>query len=363
MNSPVDLPRSWPRWLAFSALLLLLSFIFASQLYWSGYVTPWPRAFASELVYWISWGILGPLIFWMCRRLNSRGWVRYALGVLAGAVAAAILQPAIAQLVVAAQSTLGWCIGNCEDLSAQAAVPWFSRIMRVAGINLPVYAGFVLAWQAATYSREARDRQLKSIELESLLHQAQLQALRNQLNPHFLFNVLHSIAELIHGNPKLAEQLIVRLGELLRQVLQSSTLQEVPLAEELALVRGYVEIEQMRLGERLRVQWEIEPAALQARVPSLVLQPLVENAIQHGIAATAGAGVLTIRANREADFLRLQVHDTGPGLAHSATERSAGIGLTNTRTRLERLYGDRQSLDLSANGGLLVSVRVPLDAP
>jgi signal transduction histidine kinase len=348
-----------PRWLAFLALLLLLSFVFASQIFWSGYVAPWSRAFASELVYWISWGILGPPIFWMCRRLNSQTWARYTAGVLLGAVVVTALQPAILQLILAAQSSLDWCIGRCEDLPGMPAVPWFARTMRLAGINLPIYAGFVLAWHAATYSREARHRQLKSMELESLLHQAQLEALRNQLNPHFLFNVLHSIAELVHGNPKLAEQLIVRLGELLRQVLQSSTSQEVPLAEELALVRGYVEIEQMRLGERLRVQWEIEPGTLQTRVPSLILQPLIENAIQHGIAVTAQHGLLTIRAKREGDFLHLQVHDTGPGLAQAAAARSAGIGLSNTRARLERLYGARQSLDLSADGGLLVSVRIP----
>ena len=351
-----------PRWLAFLALLLLLTLVFASQLFWAGYVTPWSRAFASELLYWSAWAILGPLIFWMCRRLNSHGWGLQMLGVLAGAAAAVVLQPAIAQFVAALQSLLGWCIGSCDDLAALTAVPWFARIMRVAGVNLPVYAGFVLAWRAATYSREARDRQLKAMQLESSLHSAQLQALRNQLNPHFLFNVLHSIAELVHGNPKLAEQLIVRLGELLRQVLQSSSLQEVPLEEELSLVRGYVEIEQMRLGERLRVQWEIEPGTLPLRVPSLILQPLVENAIQHGIAASAGNGVLTVRAQREGDFLRLQVHDTGPGLDDASMARSAGIGLTNTRTRLERLYGPRQSLDLSAEGGLLVSVRVPLEA-
>jgi signal transduction histidine kinase len=344
-------------------LLLLLSFIFGSQLYWSGYVTPWSKAFASELVYWVSWGILGPLIFWMCRGLYLRGLGPYSLGVLTGAIVAAILQPAIAQLVASTQAVLGWCIGSCADLSAQVAVPWFARIMRVAGINLPVYAGFVLAWTAATCSREARDRQLKAMQLESSLHQAQLQALRNQLNPHFLFNVLHSIAELVHDNPKLAEQLIVRLGELLRQVLQSSTLQEVPLADELALVRGYVEIEQMRLGERLRVKWEIDPATLPARVPSLVLQPLIENAIQHGIAAMVGEGALTISARRDGDFLRLQVHDTGPGLKDPASERSAGIGLSNTRTRLERLYGARHSLELSMNGGLVVTVRVPFVSP
>ena len=235
-------------------------------------------------------------------------------------------------------------------------------VIRSAGINIAVYAGFVLAWHAAIYYREARERQLKALQLESLLHQAQLQALRSQLNPHFLFNALHSIAELVHDNPKLAEKLIVRLGELLRQVLQSSTLQEVPLADELDFVRGYVDIEQMRLGERLRVEWAVPPELLAARVPSLILQPLVENAIQHGIAPTSRPGVLTIGARREDQSLVLEVRDTGPGIAQ-AIERRPGIGLSNTSARLQRLYGDRQKLELIGDDGLLVIVQIPFSAP
>jgi LytS/YehU family sensor histidine kinase len=214
-----------------------------------------------------------------------------------------------------------------------------------------------------TYYREARDRQVKSLELESLLHQARLDALRSQLNPHFLFNALHSIAELVHENPKLAEKLIVRLGELLRQVLQSATLQEVTLADELEFIRGYVDIEQMRLGERLRVIWDVPPELLPARVPSLILQPLVENAIQHGIAPTAKAGILTLRAGREDAFLRLEVRDTGPGVAHESQDRQKGIGLANTRARLQRLYGDAQTLELVVDDGLVVIVRIPFSSP
>ena len=156
------------------------------------------------------------------------------------------------------------------------------------------------------------------------LHQAQLEALRSQLNPHFLFNTLHSIAELVHSNPRLAEQLIVRLGELLRQVLQTSSRQELTLAEELDFIRGYVEIEQMRLGERLRVIWDIQPEALESRVPSLILQPLVENAIQHGIAASEGTGTLTIRARRVDGQLQVEVADTGPGLTPRASRQTPG---------------------------------------
>jgi len=255
---------------------------------------------------------------------------------------------------------LSWLVSVPQDHSPQPAQGLHMAIIRNAGVNLPVYVGVVLAWHAATYYRELRDRQLKSSELESLLHRAQLQALRSQLNPHFLFNSLHSIAELVHENPQLAESLILRLGELLRQVLRSSTSPDVPLAEELDFVRGYVEIEQMRLGERLQVRWDVEAEALQERVPSLLLQPLVENAIQHGIAPLAAMGSLTIRAWREQGFLCLQVRDTGPGLSSESRGRGSGIGLTNTRARLEQIYGERQSFELVGDNGLVVNVRLPL---
>jgi LytS/YehU family sensor histidine kinase len=205
-----------------------------------------------------------------------------------------------------------------------------------------------------------RDRQVQAAELESLLHEAQLQALRNQLNPHFLFNTLHSIAELVHENPPLAEQLILRLGELLRKVLASSVAQEVPLGEELDFIKAYIEIEQMRLGERLRVEWDIAPDLADAKVPALILQPLVENAIQHGIAPSDQPGTLVIRARRDDGFLHLQVRDSGPGLIADTDTRPDGIGLSNTEARLQRLYGAMQRFELTSDNGLTVNLRVPL---
>jgi signal transduction histidine kinase len=350
------------RWLGFVGLLLLLAFVFASQLFWAGYVTPWSKAFAQETVYWFSWGILAPPVFWMCRRFygGEQAWSRYALVLSLGALVTSALQPVVADAIRFAQSWLSIWLSISQEDPPRFAERLQVRAIQNAGINLPVYVGFALAWHVTTYYRELRDRQLKSMELESLLHQAQLQALRSQLNPHFLFNTLHSIAELVHENPKLAEQLILRLGELLRQVLQSSTLPDVPLAEELDFVRGYVEIEQMRLGERLQVKWDVEPEALPVRVPSLILQPLVENAIQHGIAPLAKTGALTIRASRSDGFLHLQVRDTGPGLPRESPERASGIGLANTRVRLERLYGGRERFELISDNGLVVNVRIPL---
>ena len=362
MNSLPQNLSSWPRWLVHAGLWLLLTCVFGSQLYFAGYVRPWPKAFASEGEYWLSWWILSPLVFWWCHYLRKTRWRARAPALLLGALAAIFLAPLVALLLQVALSWLRLCIGECAHIDALWSAEWFAQAVRVAGINLPVYAAFVLAWHAGTFYREARDRQMAAVQLESMLQQAQLEALRSQLNPHFLFNALHSMAELVHTDPKLAEQLIVRLGELLRQVLQSSTRQEVTLAEELEFVRGCVEIEQMRLGERLRVHWEVDADALDARVPSMILQPLVENAVQHGIAAASGAGLLVVAARRDAQFLQLEIRDNGPGLARTAMDRGQGIGLANTRARLQRLYGDRHRFELQAADGLTVRVRIPVIA-
>ena len=350
------------RWLIQFGLWLLLSCVFGSQLYFAGYVTPWQNAFSSEAVYWLSWWILSPLVFWWCEHLRNSGWRWRAPALLLGALAALVLAPLVSQLLGVGLSWLHLCIGECERAVGLSSSQWLLQTVRVAGVNLPVYAGFVLAWHAATFYRDARDRQMAAVELESLLLQAQLEALRSQLNPHFLFNALHSMAELVHTDPKLAEQLIVRLGGLLRQVLRSSTSQEVTLAEELEFIRSYVEIEQMRLGERLRVIWDVEAAALETRIPSLILQPLVENAVQHGIAAAAGAGMLVIAARLDAQFLQLDIRDNGPGLAQTSIDRCQGIGLANTRARLQRMYGERHGFELQATDGLTVRVRIPVSA-
>jgi len=353
-------PRSL-RWALYAALWLLLCIVFGTQLFLAGYVKPWPRAVAAEAVYWLSWWLLAPAVFWWCRWLSALSpWLRVA-GLLAGAAAALFTAPVIyitlSNLLIAS----GACFGPCDAPVVLFSPVWFRQMISNAGVNLPVYAGFVLAWHALAFYREARDRQLKAAQLEALLNQAQLEALRSQLNPHFLFNSLHSIAELVHQDPKLAEQSIVRLGELLRRVLETSKRAELALGEELDFIRGYVEIEQMRLGERLGVIWDIESAALSATVPSLILQPLVENAIQHGIAPVSAPRRLTVRARRRDGFLEIEVGDDGPGLSQRGA-RSQGIGIANTRARLQALYGDRHGFELRQGDGFVVSLRIPADA-
>jgi two-component system, LytTR family, sensor kinase len=356
-------PSPLQRWLIYAALWLLLSVVFASQVFLAGYITPWSRAFMGELVYWLAWGAMLPFVFWWCRHLRERSFAIRVTGLVFGAFVTALLGPLFSQAIISGLVSTGLCGADCPLGVRPFSGPWLTQAVRVAGVNLPVYAGFVLAWHAATFYRESRDRQVRAKELESLLHQSQLEALRSQLNPHFLFNALHSIAELVHANPKLAEQLSVRLGELLRQVLQSPTRADVPLSDELEFIRAYVEIEQLRLGERLKVTWNVDGSVLPARVPSLVLQPLVENAIQHGIAASAAGGSLTISARRDGEFLHLQVSDSGPGIAAAPERKNSGIGLANTRQRLERLFGERHSLELHSNHGLTVNLRIPLAIP
>lgn len=363
MEPTIGLPRFLPRWLCFMVVWLLLSLLFASQLYWSGYA-PWPTALWLEAVHWLSWGIVFPLVFWLCRRLyrGERTWTRYVTGLLLGAIVICFLQPTLTQLIIYAYEGAQWLLSLAVAPPSSFLSTLHIAAVKVAGYNLPVYAGLVVAWHAMTYYAELRDRQVKAMELESLLHQAQLQTLRSQLNPHFLFNTLHSIAELVHGNPVLAERLILRLGELLRQVLHTSTEQEVALAQELDFIKGYVEIEQMRLGERLQVKWDIAPEALAVKVPSLILQPLIENAILHGVAATAQPGVLAIRAGCDDRYLHLQVRDTGPGLPQE-NQAQVGIGLSNTQTRLRRLYGSGQRFELLNDNGLVVKIQIPLATP
>jgi two-component system LytT family sensor kinase len=360
MNALIGLPGSLPRWLLYAASWVLLTVVFASQLYWSGYA-PWPTSLWLEGIHWLSWGIAAPLVFALCRRLyrGEHTWQRYVIGLTLGAIIISIVQPALIESFKLLKDAAQWWLAMTDSPPRSFLPTLHISAIKLAGYNLPIFGVLVLAWHAMTYSTELRDRQLKATQLESLLHQAQLQTLRSQLNPHFLFNALHSIAELVHANPKLAEQLLLRLGDLLRQVLRSSTEQEVALADELDFIKSYVEIERMRLGDRLEVKWEIAPDALSIKVPSLILQPLVENAILHGVAPIAQPGALTIRAARDDQSLHLQVRDTGPGLPEQTPQR-IGIGLSNTQARLHRLYGSKQRFELLNDNGLVVNIQIPL---
>ncbi|MGH9752672.1 MAG: histidine kinase [Blastocatellia bacterium] len=192
--------------------------------------------------------------------------------------------------------------------------------------GLITYAVIVVIFYAFDYYRKFRERELRAAQLEGRLAQAELQNLKTQLQPHFLFNTLHAISVLMQENVPAANRMLVRLSELLRMTLDTAGAQQVTLKQEMEFAQRYLEIEQTRFQDRLSVKTVVDPATLDARVPSLLLQPLVENAVRHGIARRAGAGLLEIRAQREEDVLRLQVRDNGPGLQTDANGEIEIIG-------------------------------------
>jgi LytS/YehU family sensor histidine kinase len=223
-----------------------------------------------------------------------------------------------------------------------------------------IYWVIVTVTHAMVYYQRYVQRELRAAELERMLTQSKLQALQMQLNPHFLFNTLHAISTLMHTDVKAADKTITRLSDLLRYALDKSDVQEVPLKDELKFLDGYLEIQQTRFGERLTVQKSISPDVLEAQVPNLILQPIVENAIRHGIEPNAKPGVLELSACRKENQLELQVNDNGAGLSEDAANR-ARIGLSNTRTRLEQLYGAAQKFTLEnrPNGGVAATLIIP----
>jgi two-component sensor histidine kinase len=235
-------------------------------------------------------------------------------------------------------------------------------ILRLATFILPTFWAFWGIAQALRFYQRSKDRERHEAELESRLVQARLQALRMQLNPHFLFNTLNSIASLVYEEPQAADEMIGSLSELLRLALDDSTGQEITLREELNFLDKYLLIEQARFGERLRIEKEIEPEALDATVPILILQPLVENAVKHGIETQLAPGVVRVVAKKSGDKLLLQVADNGRGAeAASDGKLKEGVGLSNTRSRLRELYGEGGSLIIRAGetGGFLAEIQIP----
>ncbi len=232
-----------------------------------------------------------------------------------------------------------------------------------AALDVLVYWSLAGACQAITSFRSAQERERRAAELEARLTSAKLQALRMQINPHFLFNTLNSIAALVYVNPRAADEMLGDLSELLRRSLDSMEEQEVPLAQELEFIGGYISIEQKRFGERLRVEQSVPDELRKALVPALILQPLVENAIRHGIEPRRGPGLIRIEAKQEDKHLHLIVRDNGRGLPGADLKSSLrrGIGLANTQARLRGLYGQDQSFSFgrAEPQGCRVDIHLP----
>jgi two-component system, LytTR family, sensor kinase len=317
-----------------------------------------PKLVAWHLLSWYGWAALTPVVFWVARHCPLEGrhwWSKVLLHALAG------LAVALAHL-----SFFVWTWRLLEPQVARRA-PFIANLQQV------MYQGLVFEWliywlvlgsiSVLDYYRRYRERELAAEQLQRQLAEAQLQALKMQLHPHFLFNTLNTIAMLVRKQDSdAAVRMLAGLGDLLRHTLEQADKQEAPLQEELDFIERYLAIEQARFHDRLTVRMRIAPDTLTAAVPSLILQPLVENAVRHGIARRAAAGLIEITAAREADRVRLQVCDDGPGLPEDFAAEDEGVGLRNTRARLARLYGDEHGIALRNGAGLTVELVIPFRA-
>jgi two-component system LytT family sensor kinase len=231
----------------------------------------------------------------------------------------------------------------------------------ISGTFIPI----ALVAHVVSYTRTLRERELRAAQLEEQLAKTRLQVLKSQLQPHFLFNTMHSISSLMLTDVRAADQMMTRLGDLLRMSLESAGTQITTLSREIEFLNCYLEIEKVRFAERLTVTFDISPATLDASVPHLLLQPLVDNAVKHGISQLPGSGEIRIAATTQAHQLKIEISDNGPGLSKTGTLPSMGLGLRITRERLESLYGRDQRLELLSlpGGGTTVQVCIPFRVP
>jgi sensor histidine kinase YesM len=316
----------------------------------------WLRVLRGELVYSYVWLIITPLIIRLDRRMREGrwGWLRRLPVYLSAGVCFSALHSITVALVL---HPLGW--GSTHPSLAARVQTYFVNFFH---LNLLFYAGTLGVYHAFNYYRESRERELKASRLEAQLAQAQLQNLKMQLHPHFLFNTLHTISVLMSKDVEAANRMLIQLSDLLRVALDNAGAQEVSLREEMEFLEQYLEIERTRFEDRLSVRTEVDPAAYDAQVPNLILQPLVENAIRHGIAPRTEPGAIEIRASREEGKVRLQVQDDGPGIdLRRQPALREGIGLTNTRARLAQMYGADHQFEMrnGSEGGLLVTIILP----
>ncbi len=335
------------------ALLFLtatsLGFFFATQSYltylYRDNQADFLLSLSVTLPDWIVWAILTPFIVKLGRRFpfERQNWLKHGLvHFLAGLFVTLLKIFALFQIT----SIISWL--PSRPVSIFQFHPNFLTYWVIVGLS-----------HAFDYYRKFRERELRNAQLETRLAQAQLQVLKMQIQPHFLFNTLHAISTLMHKDVEAADRMMAQLSDLLRITLESDGVQEVSLKQEMEFLQGYLEIEKTRFQKRLAIETKIAPETLDAQVPNLILQPLVENAVRHGIEPRSVPGKIEILAKKENGTLQIKITDDGRGLKNR--DLKEGIGLTNTRARLQQLYGEDFKFELgnSSGKGFVVNLVIP----
>ncbi|MEP6690857.1 MAG: histidine kinase [Gemmatimonadaceae bacterium] len=352
-------PRLWGQWRALALLFAgwtAFGIFSANEWYLFIRVTEgrearWPHLLRLTLPGCWLWAAITIFVVWLVQNypMSRRTWSTRLPAYLMLAIAATFVDVA-----------LDFWLQPWARPSARSSF-WALYISQFE-FNFAIFAVLVAVRHAVGYYRQARDRQFRAAQLEAQLARAQLQVLKMQLQPHFLFNALGAISELVHHDAERADRMISRLGDLLRLSIDNVAGHEVPLRQELEFVAAYLEIQRVRFDDRLVVRTCIAPDALDALVPSLSLQPLVENAVVHGLSPRDEAGTLDILARVDGDWLEVRIEDNGRGLPPAGKLRE-GIGLSTTRARLAQLYGDDHRFVIErvrAEGGTRVLLIVPL---
>jgi two-component sensor histidine kinase len=359
------------KWAAIVGVWAVLGLMYAGPIFWETQLehmghSPW-RIFSWGVLIWVAWAPLTVVMIWLARRYSLIGdtWKSSLL----------VHVPAFLLLSVvhsAAATIIGLTIRPFDEMGPGTDLFWstafWSRfLLRVPGSlrsDLLIYGGVIGICYALDYYRKYREREFQASRLETQLAQAQLESLRMQLHPHFLFNTLNNIVGLVRDSKnQAAVSMLVGLSDLLRHTLEYSNRQEVELRDEINFIKLYLSIQEMRFSDRLQIEFDIDPATSKAMVPNLILQPLTENALRHGIARSADSGRVGISSAAEGGNLRLTVYDNGAGLPDNwQLNGSAGIGLANTAARLQQLYDDDHQFDIRnrEGGGVEVVIVMPL---
>jgi len=344
----------WLYWAVIFAAWTLIGVFFATRPYVralsTGQPVPGLRMLIPSLADAYTWALFTPPILRLADVFRFRR-DRWAAPLLVHLAAGAVF----------ATASVAVNVGVERLLHPEEATSFPLYFAATFHFNLQWYAVIVGIGHALDYYRKYRNRELRASQLETQLARAELQALKMQIQPHFLFNTLNTISELIHEDPEAADRMISRLGDLLRLSMDLTGSQEVPLRQELDFLSAYLGIEQTRFRDRLTVTMDIQPDTLDAQVPNLILQPLVENAIRHGIAPRRAPGSVGISAVREQTALCLRVRDNGAGLPDAPRGPRRGVGLQNVQARLHQLYGPSHHFELrnAEGGGVIATILIP----
>jgi two-component system, LytTR family, sensor kinase len=355
--------RKWIQWISYFLIWTATGLFFASEsALWGRYIfrspVPWDLALKTNLSFYYIWACIAPLVLWLGKQFRfERGSRTISFMVhLPTSVVLSSIQLLIAEIVVQSFSPDRLQLYEAFKAIERTFVVYFH-------INLLTYWAILGIGYGREYYRKFRERELRAAQLKTQLTQAQLQALKMQLHPHFLFNTFNTISSLMHRNVDEADRVLALLGDLLRYSLHNVGVQEVTLREEIDFLQRYLEIEQARFGDRLKVKITVDPEVLDCKVPNLILQPIVENAIRYAVAPRASGGCIDISARQVIGSLRIAVVDDGPGLAMEGDfPAHEGVGLRNSRERLEQLYGENHRLMFSNRSpkGLEVAIVIPM---